>query len=280
MSDAISIRRFMWLLDQRGYSYIPENRLEQVVTVRGGKRPDFLVDTRFGVRFLAEVKAFEEPTALDRATTTTGAIFVGDLQKRINAGVVARASKQLAPYSNDRLPLVVVVDNHRQIGISLGTLELIQIFGTIQYEFTVDTATGSSVSEGWAHSNADYAVGDKRRPHISAVVVNVPTQRFDTFDAADDFTRTRPMRVHVIHNPDATNPLPLWVFSEPHDKQIIRQGDRWVEFSSPPEEVRRVDLARRAYEKFESGGRKHGHHLENWLEAEREALDQIGRLPE
>lgn len=280
MSDAISIRRFTWLLDQRGYSYVPENRLEQVIIIRGGKRPDFFVDTRRAVRFLVEVKAFEEPTALDRSTESTGAMFVGDLQKRINAGVVERASKQLAPYSNDGLPLVVALDNHRQIGISLGSIELIQIFGTLQYEFTIDRTTGASVSEGWAHSNKDYAVGDKRRRHISAVVVNVPTERFDTFDAVDDFSVSRTMRVHVIHNPDAINPMPLWVFSEHVDKQIIRQDDRWIEFSSTDAEVRHSDIARLAYGIFDRRGREHGHDLEHWLEGEREALARIGRQRE
>jgi len=40
MSDDISIRRFTWLLDQRGYPYIPERGLDQAITIRGGKRPN------------------------------------------------------------------------------------------------------------------------------------------------------------------------------------------------------------------------------------------------
>jgi hypothetical protein len=234
MSDAISIRRFAWLLEQRDYSYVPENLLQSAIKIRGDKRPDFLVDRRQGIRFLAEVKAFDKPTGLDLADESVGAIFVGETQKRINQGVIVRASKQLAPYADEGLPLVVVLDNHRQIGVSPGTIELIQIFGTLQYHITVDANTGVNVAEGWAHNTEDYAIGDKRRPHISAVVVNVPIERFDTFEAADDFTRQRPMRAHVIHNPDATNPLPLWVFSEPHDMQIIRQDGRWTEFTCPP----------------------------------------------
>jgi hypothetical protein len=47
--------------------------------------------------------------------------------------------------------------------------------------------------------------------YISAVAVNIPTRRFDTFDGTvDDFTATHQMRVYVIHNPDATHRLPLW----------------------------------------------------------------------
>jgi hypothetical protein len=276
MSDEISIRRFTWLLDQRGYGYVDERRLEQAVAIRGGKRPDFLVDTRRNVHFLAEVKAFEKPTALDQAPPGVGAMFIGDLQKRINAGAISHAAEQLAPYRHDPLPRIVVLDNHRQIGISLDTHTLIQIFGTLQYEFTVNTETGASVSEGWAHRFADAAVGDKRRDYISAVAVNIPTRRFDDFDGTvDDFTVARPMRVHVIHNPDATHPLPLWVFSEAHDKQIIRQGDRWIEFSCPPAEVRHADIARRAFHLFEERARQHGHDVVNWLQAEREAREAI-----
>jgi hypothetical protein len=149
------------LLDQRGYDYTDERRLEHAITIRGGKRPDFFVDTRRGVRFLAEVEGFDQPTALDAAAGSTGSISVRDLQKRINSGVIFRASKQLAPYSGAGIPLVVVLDNHRQIGISLDTVALIQSFGTLHYEFTVDTESGASVSEGWAHRFADAAVGDR-----------------------------------------------------------------------------------------------------------------------
>lgn len=52
MSDEISIRRFTWLLDQRRFSYLGENQLQQAITIRGDKRPDFLIDTGRGVRFV------------------------------------------------------------------------------------------------------------------------------------------------------------------------------------------------------------------------------------
>jgi hypothetical protein len=35
MSDEISIRRFTWLLDQRGYAYVDECRLEDAISIRG-----------------------------------------------------------------------------------------------------------------------------------------------------------------------------------------------------------------------------------------------------
>jgi hypothetical protein len=122
----------------------------------------------------------------------------------------------------------------------------------------VDSTAGATVADGWAHSDKDYAVGDKRRPHISAVVVNVPTQRFDTSEADDGFTV----------------PLPLWVFSEPDDKQIFRHKECWVECSSPPAEVRHSDIAHRAYQIFERRGSLHGHDGEDWIEAERAARVQ------
>src|SRR5581483_12319049 len=106
MSDEVSIRRFTWLLSQRGYSYTEEHRLEDAITVRGGKRPDFVVDTQRAVHFLAEVKAFEKPTALDQSQSKVGSMFIGDLQKRVNAGAISHAAEQLAPYRNDPLPRI------------------------------------------------------------------------------------------------------------------------------------------------------------------------------
>ena len=67
------------------------------------------------------------------------------------------------------------------------------------------------------------------------------------------------------------------MFSEHVDKQIIRQDDRWIEFSSTDAEVRHSDIARLAYGIFEGRGREHGHDLEHWFEGEREALNRIGR---
>ncbi len=42
------------------------------------------------------------------------------------------------------------------------------------------------------------------------------------------------------------------------------------------------DIARRAYELYEKGGREHGHDLDDWLQAERElqgALSSTAALP-
>lgn len=142
-SDAVSIRRFTWLLDQRGYRYVTESDLESVITIRNSKRPDFWVDTGQGVRFLAEVKSFEKPTAVQLNDEPRFAMFVDDGQRRINGQPIEKAAQQLAPYRNDGMPLIVVLDNHRQVGVSLGTVELIQIFGSLQYEFTVGSVLGS-----------------------------------------------------------------------------------------------------------------------------------------
>jgi len=35
------------------------------------------------------------------------------------------------------------------------------------------------------------------------------------------------------------------------------------------------DIARRAYELYEKGGREHGHDLDDWLQAEREMQDAL-----
>lgn len=80
----------------------------------------------------------------------------------------------------------------------------------------------------------------------------------------------------MIHNHDATHPLPLWVFSEPDDKQIIMKDMRWIEFSSPPAEIRHADIARRAYDQFARRGRQDRHDVDDWFSAEREAREAIG----
>jgi len=37
----------------------------------------------------------------------------------------------------------------------------------------------------------------------------------------------------------------------------------------------RAEIAKKAYERFESRGASHGYHLEDWLEAEREVLSRL-----
>jgi len=265
-----------WLLEQRGYSYVLEDQLHTVVPLKANKRPDFFVDTMRGVRFLAEVKVFATPTVLDKSDEFTGAMFGADLQSKINAGPIPRAAQQLAPYTTAGFPLIVVLDNHRQMGVPLGDVYLVQIFGSLEYAFTTDQSTGEVLSEGWVHRQSDSATGHMKRPYISAVVVNQPTKRFEAFDGVvDDFTLERPMRARVIHNPDANHPLPLWVFSEPQDEQITRRGSGWVKITCPPAHVRHEDVQRRAYEIFERRGGGHGLQVEDWLNAERELQEEI-----
>jgi len=42
-----------WLLGQRGYAYVPEHRLHEVIAIQENKTPDFYVDTGRGAQFLA-----------------------------------------------------------------------------------------------------------------------------------------------------------------------------------------------------------------------------------
>ena len=125
----MSIRRATWLLEQRACSFVPERDLERAITVRT-KRPDFVVETGRGVRFLMEVESLEAPSALDRVDprVRTFSLDPMALQKRMNH-TVRNGADQLAPYQNDRMPLVVALDNHRQIGLSIGRVERIQVFG-------------------------------------------------------------------------------------------------------------------------------------------------------
>jgi hypothetical protein len=266
--DEISLRRFRWMLEQRRYGYLPEGKLARAVTLQN-TIPDFYVDTGHKVRFLVEVESFEKETILRRSSASVISLNPMALQKRINRAV-RNAADQLEPYALEAIPLVITLDNHRQVGLNIGHIELIELFGQIGYGITIDTTTGRTVSEGW-EQNDDCPLVPGRRDFVSAVIVNIPEWR----DDPDDFSVERPMRVHVIHNPNATHPLPLWVFSLTDDRQIVNVRNRWIEIQSPPAEILRNHIARRAFEIYESRGRRDGGDVFDWLEAERELRERL-----
>lgn len=228
--DAISLRRFEWLLTQRACTFEPEERVFSRIPNRG-KQPDFFVTFPDGRGAVAEVESFEKPTIL--RTTTARVISVGhmSLQKRINRAV-RHAAEQLAPYADLGIPLLVVLDNHRQVGLQLKRHELVSLFGEQRIVLTLDTATGKQIGEPVLQHEEDgspFAGG--ARAFVSAVIVNEPVYRFDDFDKTDDFTQERPMRARIIHHPHAQTPLPLEVFAM--DEQIVYRDERWNEAPRP-----------------------------------------------
>jgi len=61
--------------------------------------------------------------------------------------------------------------------------------------------------------------GDRNR-HVSAVAALIAGERFDTFDATDDFSIERKMKVRVLYHSDAAVPVPREVFNDPDDEQL------------------------------------------------------------
>ena len=149
----VAERRFRWLLGQRRYRYWDEHELARVITVQR-TRPDFFVRTPHDGDFLVEVESFQEPTIL--RTMDAGVISLDGmkLQKRINRAV-RNAAAQLEPYQDKRIPLVVALDNWRQVGLSLGVVDLIQVFGLVEVQRHVNLDTGLTSDPVWAHADDD-----------------------------------------------------------------------------------------------------------------------------
>ena len=109
-SDEISIRRCSWLLRQRGYHYFREDEIGQYLQLRT-KRPDFLIDTPTGTRFLLEVKSFKKERIL-RKIEGTSTFMVGHMStQRAVSRLVRDAARQLGDYADCQLPAVVALDN-------------------------------------------------------------------------------------------------------------------------------------------------------------------------
>jgi hypothetical protein len=122
-TDAISIRRCAWLLNQRKFKYWREAEIGKVLPLQG-THPDFLVETTTGIttgiRFFLELKSFEKDTILDQMDPGITVFSLGhmSLQKRSNR-LVRDAAEQLLPYAGNGLPMVIGLDNYRQKGTGL-----------------------------------------------------------------------------------------------------------------------------------------------------------------
>jgi hypothetical protein len=219
MSDPedVAERRFTWLARQRGCTYVREDKLEAVITLRG-TRPDFYVRSHAGP-FLAEVKAFEKPGPLD-TIDRIGSRSMAVMLKPISAAI-DEARRQLRPYRDGRLPMIVVLDPWRQRGIDLSNEVLIQVFGELS--FVVPVARDGPRGEVSLAHGGGRTIGEDAGTYISAVVVNIARRR----DSIDDFTEERPMRARVVHNPFASVPLPTSIFASPDDEQLVHDGERW-----------------------------------------------------
>ena len=219
-TDEISNRRCTWLLNHRGFRYWREAGIGQMLTLPG-TNPDFLVETPVPVRFFLELKCFEQDTLLDRIDPSVRTFSIGimSLQKRANR-LVRDAAEQLLPYADSGLPMIIVLDNYRQKGISLDHHTLGGLFGELQVQIRIKPTTGENLGEGWGRSDDGSPLAVGRNRHVSAVAALIAGERFDTFDKTDDFSIERKMKVRILYNPDAAVPLPRDVFSDPDDEHL------------------------------------------------------------
>jgi hypothetical protein len=141
------------------------------------------------------------------------------LQKRVQR-LVKDAAEQILEYASYGLPMVVALDNWRQVGVHLDHHSLGSLFGELQVVQTIDNATGQMIESRWERKDDNSPLYGGRNAHVSAVVGVIAGERFDTFEKADDFTVERPMKVRIVRNPAATVPLPTEVFNEAVDEKI------------------------------------------------------------
>ncbi len=212
--------RFAWLLNQRGVSYVDEAHLEQKVEDRG-TRPDFYAWTPH-VCFLAEVEALHKEGPF-RRWLGVGFGDVDAIIRRLRTPV-QHAAKQLAPYRDLEVPMLVILDNHRKVGIQTGPIELIQLLGTLKIRVPIDTTTGRVGNARWHHGGGRTLSPDWRT-YISGVAVNLP-KRDHVYNEPPE--KQRPMRVRLLHNPYADVPFPVAIFSDSEDEHYGRRNGEWV----------------------------------------------------
>jgi hypothetical protein len=217
-------KRFSWLVRQRGYRFWYEDRLEEKIEVRG-RRPDFYVETPFG-DFLAEIESFKAPGPYEQMRNRVGVISSKAVPNRMRTAV-RHAAAQLKPYADLAIPLVVVLDNWRQVGILLKPIQLVQVFGNVVFRAPVLDG-GSRLGEVHKFHDGNRCLTDQHRTYVSAVAVNIPSERYNDVDAPDDMSRERPMNLRVLHNPYATCPLPVRIFSDDNDEHIRYEDGKWV----------------------------------------------------
>jgi hypothetical protein len=223
--ENVAERRFAWLLKQRGYGFWLEDQLEEKIEVRA-TRPDFYVETPANGSFLVEVESFEKPGPL-RGLSRGGARAVNTelVFKRIRTAV-QDAAEQLRPYKELGIPMLVVLDNWRMVGIPSNVVDLRNaLFGTLEFRFPVNLDTGAGVMDEahWHHGGGQF-FNPKEKLYIGAVAWNLPKIRYDD----DRVKEERPMYLRVVHNPWAQVKFPIGIFNNRDDEHYgyIQHGDR------------------------------------------------------
>jgi len=216
----LSETRFEWLLTQRSFLFVEENNLEQKIVVKG-KRPDYYA-WKGETAILAEIKEFNDAGPFD-SSQRLGSGQVDDIINRFREPL-STAADQLKPYKELELAGIVVFDNHQRVGFPNRPLELIQLFGTIRRRIIYNKKNGHAEDQGWHHGPRQILT-PVRRKYISAIAVNLPKAGNEYIEPSNI---ERPMRLQIVHNPYAANPLDKKLFDDPEDEHYELFMGQWV----------------------------------------------------
>lgn len=219
--DRVSLRRAEWLFRQRGCRVWREEKIAEILPLLTAV-PDFLVQSPEGVWFFVELKSFEQPSILNQLDPSVRTITLQpmSLQRRVNR-LVKDAANQMKPYAAYGLPIVVGLDNWRQVAVPCDLHSLSGLLGELAFTITIDSTTGDAVAEGWAHADDNSPLANGGQDHVSAVFCLISGTRFDEDDGPDPFQVERPMKVRILHNPSAVVPLETPIFDGPDDERVV-----------------------------------------------------------
>ena len=170
-----------------------------------------------------EVESFEGLSVLKTAAPRVAWIDPQRLAKRLDTAV-RRAARQLGPYREEAIPLLVVLDNHRRVGLPLEPIDLIQLYGSVQVHASLDTLTGTVGPPQWQHGGGQ-TLSPRWRTYLSAIAVNLPKKGYAHVEPAN---AERPMRIRLLHNPHAIVPFPPDVFIDPEDHMGRFAMGKWT----------------------------------------------------
>jgi hypothetical protein len=190
-------------------------------------RPDFLLNVPGVGSVLVEVESFVEK--LEGFPPKSGFSQVNmTVPRRRMSNAIRHASKQLKPYESLKIPMVVLLDNHRLCGIPSNIEDLRDAcFGEIQFRAPFDPVRGQLGEFFIHHHGHTRTLTETHKRYVSAVLWNMPKIDF----AYDDSRKEVPMRVAGILNHNALVPLPPTVFSDPEDRIWgYNSSGRWQKF--------------------------------------------------
>ena len=219
--------RFAWLLRQRNIPFVDETKLKSRITVQG-TNPDFLGEPRGLPRFIAEVESLRAPGPLRKISSRSFVLNPNQILRRLR-GPVKHAAKQLKPYATINIPMIVVLDNARRVGVPLSPIELIQLLGEIEYRVPVNLATGQPAGPTTKHHGSGQVLTPTQKRYISAIAVNRPKQGHQYVEPIE---KERPMCLLILHNPYALVRLPRKIFNDSEDTHLGLRNGQWVNLRS------------------------------------------------